>query len=72
MLPFGIELHNMPDDVIAQVPQTKGFQYAVAQNRVLLVSPANRIVVAAISAANDVTIGGGRRSPTPAASTPKP
>jgi hypothetical protein len=71
-LPFGIELHNMPDDVIAQVPQTKGYQYAVAEDRVLLVAPASRIVVAAIPDANDVTTGRGRRSPTPAARAPKP
>jgi hypothetical protein len=61
VLPFGIELHSMPDDVIAQVPQTKGYQYAVADNRVLLVSPANRIVVAAIPDASDVTTGRNRR-----------
>ena len=71
-LPFGIELHDMPADVIAQVPQTKGYQYAVADNRVLLVSPASWIVVAAFPDANDVTTGGGRRSPIPAASAPKP
>jgi len=52
--------YTVPDDVIAQVPQTKGYQYAVAKDRVLLVSPANRIVVAAIPDASDATTGRNR------------
>jgi hypothetical protein len=43
-LPSSVELHAMPDEVARRVPQTKDYQYAVANNRVLLVSP-TRIVV---------------------------
>jgi hypothetical protein len=60
-LPADVALHEMPDAVIAQVPQTKDYQYAVADNRVLLVSPELRVVVAAISAAAAITTGEGRR-----------
>jgi len=31
--------------MIVRVPQTKGYQYTVADNQVLLVSPPTRIVV---------------------------
>jgi hypothetical protein len=34
----------MPDDVVARVQQTKDYRYAVADNRVLLVSPVTRYV----------------------------
>jgi hypothetical protein len=44
-LPASMELQAMPDAVVAQVPQTKGYQFAVSDNRVLLVSPPTRIVV---------------------------
>ena len=40
-----VELRPVPEAVTSQVPQTKGYQYAVADNRVLLVSPPTRIVV---------------------------
>jgi hypothetical protein len=46
VIPFGVELRDIPDGVAARVPQTRGYQYAVAQNRILLVSPLNRAVVA--------------------------
>ena len=36
-LPPSIELKAMPDALVAQVPQTKDYQFAVADNRVLLV-----------------------------------
>jgi Protein of unknown function (DUF1236) len=44
-LPLAIELRAVPDELAARVPQTQGYQYAVASNRVLLVSPPTRIVV---------------------------
>jgi hypothetical protein len=35
----------MPNDVAARVQQTRDYRYAVAADRVLLVSPVNRVVV---------------------------
>jgi uncharacterized protein DUF1236 len=43
-LPASVELHTVPDEVVKQVPQTKDFQFTVANDRVLLVSPPTRIV----------------------------
>jgi Protein of unknown function (DUF1236) len=62
-LPLAIELRAMPDEVVARVPQTKGYQYAVANNRVLLVSPPNRIVVGVFADVKELEAGAGRRSP---------
>ena len=42
-LPPGIELRPVPNEVVARVPQTKGYRYAVTNNRVLLVGT-SRIV----------------------------
>jgi Protein of unknown function (DUF1236) len=64
-LPSSVELQAVPDEVVRQVPQTGGYQYAVADNRVLLVSPPTRIVVAAFPDAKDVTTGASRRTPNP-------
>ena len=36
-LPPGIELRPVPDDLVARVPQTKDYRYAVTHDRVLLV-----------------------------------
>jgi hypothetical protein len=44
-LPASVELRPVPDDVVARVLQTKDYRYAVADNRVLLVSPVTRYVV---------------------------
>jgi hypothetical protein len=44
-LPPAVELHPMPAEVANRVPQTKDYRYAVADNRVLLVDPINRVVV---------------------------
>jgi Protein of unknown function (DUF1236) len=44
-LPSSTELRPVPNDVAARVPQTKDYRYAVADNRVLLVSPVGRLVV---------------------------
>jgi hypothetical protein len=44
-LPSSVELRPMPDEVVARVLQTKDYRYAVANDRVLLVSPVTRYVV---------------------------
>lgn len=44
-LPSSVDLRPVPDDVVARVLQTRDYRYAVADNRVLLVSPATRYVV---------------------------
>ena len=44
-LPFSVELRPVPSDVTARVAQTEGYLYAVANDRVLLVAPLNRVVV---------------------------
>jgi hypothetical protein len=44
-LPVEVDLQPVPNGLANNVPQTKGFYYAVTQDRVLLVSPANRTVV---------------------------
>jgi Protein of unknown function (DUF1236) len=58
-LPPTVELHAMPDDVAKQIPQTRDHQYTVAHDRVLLVSPLNRIVVGVFAAgsAAEATVG---------------
>ena len=62
VLPATVELKPMPDEVVQRVPQTKDYQFAVADNRVLLVSP-TRVVVAVFSDAKGVEATEGRRSP---------
>jgi Protein of unknown function (DUF1236) len=44
-LPATVELRPVPNDVAARVAQTSDYRYAVADNRVLLVSPVTRYVV---------------------------
>jgi uncharacterized protein DUF1236 len=48
-LPTSVPLSAMPSEVTAQVPQTSGYEYAIAGDKVLLVSPANRAVVGVIT-----------------------
>jgi hypothetical protein len=62
-LPLSVELKAVPDEVTRRVPQTNGYRYAVADNRVLLVSPVTRIVVGAFPDAKGAEAGGGRRTP---------
>ena len=45
VLPLSVELRQVPDTLATRVPQTKGYEYVKAGNRVLLVSPPTRIVV---------------------------
>jgi Protein of unknown function (DUF1236) len=58
-LPSEVGLQVMPDDVAEQVPQTKDYRYTVAHDRVLLVSPLDRIVVGVFAdgGAADATVG---------------
>jgi hypothetical protein len=44
VLPSSVELTAVPNDVTAKAPQTGGFRYAVAGDRVLLVSPSEPVV----------------------------
>ena len=44
-LPLSVELRPVPNDVAARVQQTGDYRYAVAADRVLMVSPVNRVVV---------------------------
>jgi hypothetical protein len=60
VLPPSVELNAMPDEVARRVPQTKGCRYAVANNRVLLVSSA-RVVVGVFPDAKGMEAGEGRR-----------
>ena len=57
----GIELRPVPDEVTARVPQTKGYRFAVANNRVLLVGTI-RSVVGVFGDAN-APASEGRRGP---------
>ena len=47
-LPGTVDLHALPDAVTASIPQTEAYRYATAGDKVLLVEPANRTVVAVI------------------------
>ena len=60
-LPVKVTLHAIPEQLAQQVPQTKDYQYVVSDNRVLLVAPAHRVVVAVFSSDADVTTGAGGR-----------
>ena len=48
-LPEAVALQPVPPGLANNVAQTKGYYYAVTQDRVLLVSPANRTVVGAFA-----------------------
>ena len=60
-LPAKVRLQAIPEQLAKQVPQTKGYQYVVSADRVLLVAPANRIVVAVFHNDAGVTTGAGSR-----------
>jgi hypothetical protein len=47
-LPASIDLAPFPPEVTAKMPQLEKYRYTVSGNRVLLVSPANMIVVGTI------------------------
>jgi hypothetical protein len=48
-MPPSVELQPVPPEVVARVPQTNGYQYAVAGDKVLLVAPEARVVVGEIT-----------------------
>jgi hypothetical protein len=48
-LPTSLELAAIPGEVTAQIPQTTGYEYAMVGDKLLLVSPVNRVVVGVIS-----------------------
>jgi hypothetical protein len=60
-LPSAMELTPVPNEVAARVPQTKGYRFAVTNNRVLLVGT-SRIVVGVFGDAN-APVSEGRRGP---------
>jgi hypothetical protein len=62
-LPLAIELRAVPDELVVRVPQTKDYQYAVANNRVLLVSPPTRIVVGVFPSVKELEGGAGLKTP---------
>jgi hypothetical protein len=49
VVPQTVTLVTMPQVLAVQVPATRGYQYAVINNRVLLVDPATSIVVADVT-----------------------
>jgi hypothetical protein len=49
VLPPEVELQPVPKEVQTRVPDTSGYQFAVAADRILLVSPANRVVVGVVT-----------------------
>jgi hypothetical protein len=61
-LPPSVELRPMPDEVVRRVPQTKDYGYAVADNRVLLVSPTTRAVVGVFHESAGLGVGEERRT----------
>jgi hypothetical protein len=62
VLPPTVELRALPGEVTTRVPQTEGYEYAVASNRVLLVSPPTRIVVGVVGDRNEPDASEGRRT----------
>ncbi|HEX5847410.1 MAG TPA: DUF1236 domain-containing protein, partial [Rhodoplanes sp.] len=48
-VPQTIGLAAVPQTLIVQVPVTRGYRYAVVNNRVLLVDPATNIIVADVT-----------------------
>ena len=47
-LPSSADLRALPDSIIAQMPEMKGYRYNTVGNKVLLVEPANHTVVAVL------------------------
>jgi hypothetical protein len=61
-LPRSVELRPLPDEVVSKIPQTKGYAYMVADNKVLLVQAPTRIVVGIIEPPSAAaTTGAGTR-----------
>jgi hypothetical protein len=47
-VPIAVDLRALPDEVTAKIPQTRAYRYTMVGDKVLLVEPANRTVVAVI------------------------
>ena len=58
-LPPAVELNPVPNELAAQVPETKGYRYAVTQDRVLLVGTGR--VVAGVFGDRNAPVSEGRR-----------
>ena len=58
-LPPAVELHALPNDITTDVPQTRDYRYTVAHDRVVLVSPLDRVVVGVFTggSAADASVG---------------
>ncbi|MGE0035390.1 MAG: hypothetical protein AB7S93_07115 [Xanthobacteraceae bacterium] len=56
-LPFTVATQVVPDRLVARVPATQGFHFAVSGERVLLIAPANRVVVGVFTGDGDATTG---------------
>jgi hypothetical protein len=61
VLPFAVATQVVPDQLTAKVPATQGHHFAVSDNRVLLISPAHRVVVGVFTGTGDATTGSGER-----------
>jgi hypothetical protein len=60
-LPASVELKPLPSELTQRIPQLSGYQYAVADDRVLLASPVSRVVVGVFPEVKSIEAGGGRR-----------
>jgi hypothetical protein len=56
-LPFTVATQVVPDRLAARVPATQGYHFAVSGERVLLIAPANRVVVGVFTGTSDATTG---------------
>lgn len=48
-LPASVEMHELPADIERDIPALRGLKYVLADNKVLIVAPANRIVIGEIT-----------------------
>jgi hypothetical protein len=48
ILPAEVKLHPIPAELGKEVPQTRGYQFTATRDRILLVEPTNRVVVAVV------------------------
>lgn len=61
-LPVTVATRIVPDQLASKVPATEGYHFAVSDNRVLLISPASRVVVGVFTGTGDAaTTGKGDR-----------
>jgi hypothetical protein len=49
ILPSSVDLRELPSGMADEIPAVRGYKYVKLQNKVLLVAPANRVVVGEIS-----------------------